>query len=347
MGAAEFLSWQSSAGGSVRGLAPEAGAASRMETMEPRPPLALRILRFPLTRLILSILVMALLMFLASRILPLHGPRGVIPSAWMMVPMEAVPAVAALIAMLGVGIWVERAPLAGLGFGPRAVPQTGAGFLAGAALLTGVVGVLALCGWYRLGGAASPGGGHSLASEFAGAVVLFLLVGIFEEVFFRGIMFRLLEQLLGTWAALLLTAAQFGWVHHRNPGANWVSTVGIALEAGVLLAAAFVVTKNLWAPIGMHWAWNLFEGPVFGTPVSGMNLPHLINPRIAGPTLWTGGGFGPEAGLVCMIAGGGFGLVLMAIAVRRGMIFTPPWLRRLLRMSPPATPLVQPPSQPA
>lgn len=316
-----------------------------MPPMEPRPGLVVRILRFPLTRLVLSILVMALLMFVAARLFP-HPREDTLTSAWPMVPIECIPLVGALIAFFGVGLLVERASLAELGFGPGLIPELSGGFLAGAALLTLVVGVLAICGWYRLGGSPSPANGHSVASELAGAVVLFLLVGMFEEVFFRGIMFRLLEQLLGTWAALAITAAQFGWVHHRNPGATWVSTVGIALEAGVLLAAAFVVTKNLWAPIGLHWAWNLFEGPVFGTPVSGIDLPHLLNPRIAGPLLWTGGAFGPEAGLVCMIAGGGLGIVLLGLAVRQRRIFTPAWLRRLLGMGTPTAALPEPPSQP-
>jgi membrane protease YdiL (CAAX protease family) len=307
--------------------------------MDPKPPLASRILRYPLTRLLLSLLVMAGVMLGAGRLFPIHGPSGELTSAWTLIPAELSLAVAALVAMLSVGLGVERASLSGLGFGRDVGRMLGGGFAGGAAMLTLSVGVLAVCGWYRLGGA----GARISGGGFLGAVLLFLLVAVFEEVLFRGIFFRLLEQWLGTWIALLLTAVQFGWVHHRNPGATWLSTVGIAIEAGVLLAGAFVVTRSLWAPIGLHWAWNLFEGPVFGTPVSGMNLPHLLQPSIAGPTLWTGGAFGPEAGLACMLAGGGFGVLLMGLAVKRGQILTPPWLSRLLGRRP-GNPVPTPPA---
>lgn len=313
--------------------------------MEEKPPLALRILRYPLTRLLLTVLVMGLLMWAAAALFHLDRHRArTVSSSWAMVPMELVLAVTSLLAMVGVGLGIERSHFAGLGFGKGVGRELGVGFLAGASILTLSVGVLAIFGWYRLGGPPGKAGAHAMATEFVGAVLLFLLVAVFEEVFFRGIMFRLLEQWLGTWLALALTAAQFGWVHHNNPGANWISTVGIALEAGVLLAAAFVVTRNLWAPLGLHWAWNLFEGPVFGTPVSGMDLPHLLHPVLSGPTLWTGGVFGPEAGLICIFVGGAAGILLMAVAVRRGRIFTPTWLRRLLRMNrPPSAPAEPPP----
>lgn len=300
--------------------------------MEPKPPLWLRILRHPLSRLLLTLLVLAGAMMGANALVPIQRPLGAEATAWALLPTELVLAVASLIAMLTVGLGVERAGLAGLGFGRDVGRMLGGGFAAGAAVLTLSVGVLAICGWYRLSGT-SPG---AEAKGFFVAVLFFLLVAVFEEVVFRGIFFRLLEQWLGTWIALLLTAAQFGWAHHDNAGASWLSTLGIAVEAGVPLAAAFALTRSMWAPIGLHWAWNLFEGPVFGTPVSGMNLPHLLQPTISGPTLWTGGAFGPEAGVVAMVVGGGLGVLLMAAAVKRGRTVTPPWLSRLLRRRPPA-----------
>lgn len=316
-----------------------------MPTMEEKPALPLRILRHPFTRLLLTLVGMGLLLWAASQWLSFRRPGASVRSHWPLVPMELVSALAAVIAMLGVGLGIERSTLAGLGFtGRRLLPELSLGFLGGAATLTVAVGVLAIAGWYRLGGPPSPASGHSLGSELLGAVVLTFLIGVFEEVFFRGIMFRLLEQWLGTWIALALTAAQFGFAHRHNPGATWASTVGITLEAGVLLAAAFVVTRNLWAPIGLHWAWNLFEGPLFGAPVSGMELPHLLNPVIAGPALWTGGPFGPEAGLACMMVGGAGGILLMGVAVKRGRILTPRWLGRLLGRSTPQAPAAPPPA---
>jgi membrane protease YdiL (CAAX protease family) len=296
-----------------------------------KPPLWRRIIRHPLTRLILSMILTGLLSAIGFKLF--QGARhGMLSAhtAWAGLKPELIMAVAASAAMLLVGRFVEKSSLAGMGFGPGGGRELPAGFVAGATLLSFVVGVMALLGWYRMAQRPMPIASGALGREFFGAVLLFLLVGIFEEVFFRGIVFRLLEQWLGTWIAVALNAALFGWVHHNNPGATWASTVGIAIEAGVLLAATFVVTRNLWAAIGMHWAWNLFEGPVWGTPVSGMDLPPLVYARVHGPELWTGGAFGPEAGLVCVLAGGAVGIWLMVVATRRGKIVTPRWLGRLL-----------------
>jgi hypothetical protein len=87
----------------------------------------------------------------------------------------------------------------------------------------------------------------------------------------------------------------------------------------------------------MHWAWNLFEGPVYGTPVSGVDLPHLFNADVHGPVIWTGGAFGPEAGLLCMLLGGALGVGLMVVAHRRGLIYWPRWMLKLAGRAQPDT----------
>ena len=83
-----------------------------------------------------------------------------------------------------------------------------------------------------------------------------------------------------------------------------------------LLALAYVRTNSLWLPIGLHFGWNLFEGPVFGFPVSGIATPVLIEQRVQGPDIWTGGAFGPEAGLV-QIASLGVGFATLWLYTRR------------------------------
>ena len=203
------------------------------------------------------------------------------------------------------------------------------GFLIGAGLLTLVTFSLWVCGAYHvlgLGAGTSPWGWGQLA-------VIFLCVAVFEEVLARGIVFRLLEQGLGTWAALVLSALLFGFMHFANPGATTRSAVALAVEAGVLLAAAYVATRSLWLPIGLHTAWNIFEGPVYGARVSGIPLPSLLEVRFSGPEWLTGGAFGPEAGLPAVLLGGALGLAFLLLAVRRGQIFTPRWLGRLLPKS--------------
>lgn len=228
------------------------------------------------------------------------------------------------------------------------VSQTARGFLLGALLLTAVTGVLALAGSYQLLGWAEIPVGSSRAALFGRAVILFFAVAIFEEVATRGIVFRQLEQAIGTWLAIVASALFFGFGHRGNPGATWVSSVAIAIEAGGLLAAAYVATRSLWLPIGLHWAWNLFEGPVWGSPVSGVGLPVLANARFPGPRLLTGGAFGPEAGLPAMVLGAGLGVWFLVLAVQREQIVTPAWMRWVagrLRRQPPEP--VRPSTEPA
>lgn len=227
------------------------------------------------------------------------------------------------------GLWLferKRPREAGLGLA-GSVPQTASGFFLGALLLTLVTGVLALAGSYQLLGWAPLPEGATRTSWLARAVLVFFAVAIYEEVGVRGIIFRQLEQAIGTWMAIVASALFFGLGHRGNPGATWVSSVAIALEAGALLAASYVATRSLWMPIGLHWAWNLFEGPVWGSPVSGYALPVLANARFPGPRLLTGGAFGPEAGLPAMVFGAALGAWFLVLAVRREQIVTPAWLR--------------------
>ena len=254
------------------------------------------------------------------------------------------------VVVFAAALWLferKRPRDAGLGLA-GSVPQTARGFLLGALLLTAVTGVLALSGSYQLLGWAEIPAGSSRAALFGRAVILFLAVAIFEEVSVRGIVFRQLEQAIGTWLAIVASALFFGFGHRGNPGASWVSSVAIAIEAGGLLAAAYVATRSLWLPIGLHWAWNLFEGPVWGSPVSGVGLPVLANARFPGPRLLTGGVFGPEAGLPAMVLGAMLGVWFLVLAVQREQIVTPAWMGwtagRLRRQRPEP---VGPPTEPA
>lgn len=100
---------------------------------------------------------------------------------------------------------------------------------------------------------------------------------------------------------MLISSAIFGLLHLGNPNATWASAAGIFF-AGLFLALGFVRTGQLWLSIGLHIGWNFFEGIVFGFPVSGFATFPLIRYSISGPTLWSGGAFGPEAGLIVLPA---------------------------------------------
>src|SRR5262249_17997968 len=117
--------------------------------------------------------------------------------------------------------------------------------------------------------------------------------------------------------ALAVSAVLFGLAHAANPGATWVSSLAIALEAGILLGAAFALTRNLWFPIGFHFSWKFFEGPVYGTAISGATLPSsLITAQVTGPRILTGGSFGPEAGVPAMLTCLAAAIVLIVLVLR-------------------------------
>ena len=149
-----------------------------------------------------------------------------------------------------------------------------------------------------------------------------------EEIVFRGVVYRRLEERLGTTIALLVSAAVFGLVHAGNPGANWVSTLAIVLESGVLLGLAYAATRSLWLPIGLHFGWNFTEGGIFGAAVSGREYSGLINAPLSGPPLITGGPFGPEASLAALVVALSASLALGWYVVHTGRWRRPSWRRR-------------------
>jgi uncharacterized protein len=294
-----------------------------------------RVLLLPLFRLVWTLLLVAGAFWVVARLFPnlaKLSPLTLTGSARNALLITIV---------LALSLWLfEHRGLRDVGLAPRrAFPETARGFLIGAVMLTAVVGFLALVGSYRVVGWVPLPEGTTRGELLFRVVLLLFCVGVAEEVAIRGIVFRLLEQGLGTWLAIAISALLFGLGHRNNPAATLLSSVAIAIEAGMLLAAMYVATRSLWLPIGAHWAWNLFEGPVWGSAVSGNALTTLAEARFQGPTLLTGGAFGPEAGLPTVVLGGALGIAFLVLAIRRGQIVTPRWNWWILdRVRPPALP---------
>jgi CAAX protease family protein len=129
--------------------------------------------------------------------------------------------------------------------------------------------------------------------------IAFIFVGWNEELLSRGYHLQTIASGINLFWGAIISSAVFGLLHQGNPNATWMSVVGIFF-AGVYLAYAYIRTKQLWLSIGLHIGWNFFEGVVFGFRVSGLDIYALMRIQVHGPELWTGGAFGPEAGLIVL-----------------------------------------------
>lgn len=218
--------------------------------------------------------------------------------------------------------WIEKRSAVEIGL-RGAGGELCAGAVLGACLFAVTVGFLALAGCYHVAGA---GGWIALAAALPAAAAS----GYVEELAMRGVLFRVAEEWLGSWPALAASAALFGMAHLGNPHATWSSTLAIMLEAGVLLAAAFMLTRRLWFAVGIHFAWNFVQGAVFGLPVSGHAVRGLLQGELSGPAALCGGEFGAEASpiavAVCLAAAFSLlrrahrkGHVVPALPRRRGL----------------------------
>lgn len=195
---------------------------------------------------------------------------------------------------------------------PGMARELGIGALLGAGLYTGCVLVLMLVGVYRVEGL------NPLVFLLP-AIPLALSAGLFEELVFRGVLFRVLEEWMGSWVALALSSLVFGLMHLINPAATLTGALFISVEAGLLLAAAYMLTRRLWMSMGLHMAWNYTQSAIFSGIVSGSDsAPGLIRPSLEGPLLLTGGSFGLEASLPAFLFCTAAGVVLLVLAMRRG-----------------------------
>jgi uncharacterized protein len=207
--------------------------------------------------------------------------------------------------------WLDRRSLASLGLGRSHAARD---FLFGLTIAAAMLGLIyaaeAALGWLRFQGFGwRTGAPQAWLMGMLGWLVVFLMVGWYEELLSRGYWLVNLSDGLNRLLAALLTSAAFALLHRTNPNASWISTAGLFC-AGLWFAFAALRSGNLWLPIGAHIAWNICEGMVFGFPVSGLDTPRAILQSPTGPVLWTGGAFGPEAGLIVLPA-----LLLGALAV--------------------------------
>jgi membrane protease YdiL (CAAX protease family) len=177
-----------------------------------------------------------------------------------------------------------------------------------------VVGVLWLLGVYHVTGT------NAHVDWLPQILVAGIGAGIGEEIIARGVLFRIVEEGLGTWFALAISALFFGGAHIFNPGATLWSSAAIAIEAGIMLGLLYHVTRSLWACIGLHAAWNVMQGTIYGIPVSGGAVDGWLVSNRTGPVWLSGGVFGAEASVVALAVCSLLSLTLLAVALRGGSI---------------------------
>ncbi len=288
-----------------------------------------RILRFPIVKLILFFIILAILAMIQSAISKYLNMRNTASAlGYLGATLFAItPFVLAYIALVK---GIEQRPLSEFA-GTTAWRGLAQGMILGAAMMSILVALMAISGVYHI---------QSWQDiPWRDIIDVGIWAGIVEEILLRGVVLRMLEELFGSWAAILLSGLIFGFLHAGNPNADWWSSTAIAIEAGLLFGVLFCLTRSLWVVIGLHAAWNIAQGPIYGVTVSGIAQHGIINAQIAGPWWLTGGSFGLEAALTSVILSlcvtGYFGYQL----AQRNQIVGPWWRRTVITPNQPLQPL--------
>lgn len=279
----------------------------------------MKILRFPLTRLVIALVFLIAFTGLALGL-----------GSWIrhdLIPpeMEDLGAVIQMIlacsfAWLGYTLYcatVEGRRVHELDL-TKSLRQTTYGLLLGFGFISLIMLVMWLFGGYKVSG-------FNAISAMAPFVIMSVQAGIVEEILSRGIIFRIAEEGIGTWWSIVLSAFIFGFMHIWNPNATVFSSVSIALTAGVILAMLYVITRQLWIPIGLHIGWNFTLGGIYGAPVSGGEPGGLLSARFPGPDWLTGGAFGPEASVITVTVFVIFGVYLIRKSILDKSYVKPMW----------------------
>ncbi|PZF78287.1 CPBP family intramembrane metalloprotease [Aestuariivirga litoralis] len=287
-----------------------------MEQALSTPPIWLRVLQFPLTRLIvLGGIVFYMMAWTEGKIIafkdsPLTG-----------VAIAVAMAVAIMVFYAAWGKVIERREVTELSL-PGAGREFAIGALVGTALYTACVLLLMVLGMYKIEGL------NPLSIMIPG-IAMAVKSAVFEELVFRGILFGSVEAMAGSWIAIIISSLVFGFIHLLNPSATIGGAVYICIEAGLLFSAAYMVTRRLWMAMGLHMLWNYVQSGVFSGIVSGgVMMPGLFKTQVEGPDFVTGGSFGMEESLGALIFCTGAGIVMLLIAMRRGHMLPPPWKRK-------------------
>ena len=295
-------------------------------------------------RLLIFVLVFFAILFLLATLLRVayfalvqFGPT--IPHADFIA--DAIFRLTLMLAALGAGYvcvrWLEGLPWRSLGLTlhPDWLRDLLMGFAIGFTSLAIAVGIATAAGGLRFSFAGATMSGAILRT-FISTTPLLFVAALAEEALFRGYALQTLTRAQLAWLGLLLTSVPFALVHLSNPNVVPGVTFANTAIAGIWLGAAYLRTRSLWFPLGIHWSWNWALGWFFGLPISGINL--VANPLLKGndlgPAWLTGGTYGIEGGVACS-----FALILSTLFIwRTRLVSATPELKKLTSEENPAIP---------
>lgn len=291
------------------------------KSTEPVPSTGLiwKIINFPLTRIIIALLFIAVAIIGRDILLSSISKTFSLDNA---ISMNLVNMILTILAvhfsyLLYVRL-IEKRPaveLSKMGFPKELV----GGMLIGFGLFTVIIGIIWSLGYYHVSG----------VNNWVVMIPIFtasVMSGYIEEIVVRGIILRIMEEGIGTWLAVIISATIFGVLHLGNENATVLSALAIASTAGVLLAAVYIITRRLWLAIGLHFAWNFTQGGIFSAAVSGKEEVGLLQSTLNGPEFITGGTFGAEASIITVILGLSLGIYFLFIAYKKNRFISPFWI---------------------
>jgi len=240
-------------------------------------------------------------------------------SVWLLVCGHGAILASSLIVGWGCGALMEELPFAALG----ALGHQGwwKNFLIGSLLGAFTLFLAALLTTLTRGirFTFDPAGAKVIGQTLVVSLLIFLFAAAAEEMLFRGYPLQTLTRANLAWLGVLLTSVPFAAAHLNNPNAVRGFTFINTALAGLWLAVAYLRTRSLWLPFGLHWSWNWAQASLLGLPVSGIERiapAPLLKAANLGPDWFTGGAYGIEGGAACTIA-----LLISTVVICRAKLF--------------------------
>jgi len=281
-----------------------------------------RIIQFPLMRILIAVLFLTPVTLL-HLVFEQHVKPG-IPDGFRAISVNIETIIGFILMILAYRLYAKyvemrKAHELSIKTAPR---EFLTGLTIGGGLMVLIVIILALPGCYRITGFNSDG--MVLIKD----LLPLAMAAFVEEILFRVIIFKLTEELLGSRIAIIIQAGLFGLAHLGNEHATLWAATALAIEAGIILAAAYMYTRRIWLAFGIHLGWNYFQAYVFGITTSGETLEGLIEPEITGPEWLTGGNFGVETSVVAVLLCLTAGIIILKMAVAGDKYVLSVWNRK-------------------